>query len=381
MPPLHFFIFLFYNMTLHVFNPQHDMALAANQWQFTAPKAGRQLAEELDWLPSLWAEEGDAVLIHDLLRAQTAIQGLMPLARDVLFLTPNQLAGHDITAVKPWGWDRSIAHDLRRWGVPSHVLPTDDTLDAIREMSHRRWASGHLLPMLRSIGATVVGESTYHETLPTWHSPVVLKSPWSCSGRGVRYALDAAQWERQQTWASQVIHRQGGIMLEPYYRKVCDFAMEFDSTEEGVVYRGLSLFHTHHGGYTGNIIASERWKLDQLSRYVSSNLLEKIKCDICEYILAFLRPIYKGPFGVDMMVVKDKGQCLLHPCVELNLRMTMGHVALSLAERSTKMPRLMAIEYNGHYTFNNYLITNDNDKKIIFDWDVHRPNDVAGAVL
>ena len=368
-------------MTLHVFTPQHDMALAANQRQFTSPKAGRQLAEELDWLPSLWAEDGDAVLVHDLQRAQTAIQGLKGWARDVLWLTPHQLAGRAITSVKPWGWDRSIVNDLRRWGVPSHVLPTEDTLDVIREISHRRWASEHLLPMLRSIESSVIGESSYHEVLPTWHSPVVLKSPWSCSGRGVRYALDATQWERQQTWVSQVIMRQGGIMVEPYYHKVCDFAMEFDSTEEGIIYRGLSLFHTHHGGYTGNIIASERWKLDQLSRYVSSTLLDKIKCAICEYILPFLRLIYTGPFGIDMMVVEDKGQYLLHPCVELNLRRTMGHVALSLAERATNMPRLMAIEYNGHYNFKNYLITNDNDKENVFPRDMYRPDDDAGAKL
>lgn len=41
---------------------------------------------------------------------------------------------------------------------------------------------------------------------------------------------------------------------------------------------------------------------------------------------------YTGPFGIDMMVVEGnagKG-FLLHPCVEINLRRTMGHVALSL---------------------------------------------------
>ncbi|MBO4314492.1 MAG: hypothetical protein J5867_00795, partial [Prevotella sp.] len=83
----------------------------------------------------------------------------------------------------------------------------------------------------------------------------------------------------------------------------------------------------------------------------------------------------------DMMVVEDKGQYLLHPCVELNLRRTMGHVALSLAERATNMPRLMAIEYNGHYNFKNYLITNDNDKENVFPRDMYRPDDDAGAKL
>jgi hypothetical protein len=53
---------------------------------------------------------------------------------------------------------------------------------------------------------------------------------------------------------------------------------------------------------------------------------------------------YEGPFGIDMMVVAnpdatsekslaadiEERQFLLHPCVEINLRRTMGHVALAL---------------------------------------------------
>ena len=50
---------------LHVFNPEHDIALASHQWQFTSPRAGRQLREDLCWLPVLWASEGDAILVSD----------------------------------------------------------------------------------------------------------------------------------------------------------------------------------------------------------------------------------------------------------------------------------------------------------------------------
>ena len=47
-------------MTLHVFNPEHDIALASNLSNFTAPHAGRQLRapcgrkrEILYWLKML----------------------------------------------------------------------------------------------------------------------------------------------------------------------------------------------------------------------------------------------------------------------------------------------------------------------------------------
>ena len=50
-------------MTLHVFNPEHDIALAYDNKYFTAPHAGRQLRNDLDYLPVLWAAEGDYVLV------------------------------------------------------------------------------------------------------------------------------------------------------------------------------------------------------------------------------------------------------------------------------------------------------------------------------
>ena len=52
-------------MTLHIFNPEHDIALASNLSNFTAPHAGRQLRADLGFLPALWAEEGDVVLVEN----------------------------------------------------------------------------------------------------------------------------------------------------------------------------------------------------------------------------------------------------------------------------------------------------------------------------
>ena len=51
-----------------------------------------------------------------------------------------------------------------------------------------------------------------------------------------------------------------------------------------------------------------------------------------------------------MMIVSQDGKLLLHPCVELNLRMTMGHVALRLREVATKPWNTMRVNYkNGKY--------------------------------
>ena len=63
-----------------------------------------------------------------------------------------------------------------------------------------------------------------------------------------------------------------------------------------------------------------------------------------------LKDRYAGAFGIDMMVVRrdDGDGFLLHPCVEINLRRTMGHVAISLTELCSGLPKLMKIEYNAN---------------------------------
>ena len=55
---------------------------------------------------------------------------------------------------------------------------------------------------------------------------------------------------------------------------------------------------------------------------------------------------YYGPFGIDMMIVEsDNPACpyLLHPCVEINLRPTMGYAALWASRR---------LKDEGPYLFN-----------------------------
>ena len=171
-------------------------------------------------------------------------------------------------------------------------------------------------------------------------------------------------------------------MLEPYYNKVKDFGMEFEARPDGrVEYCGLSVFQTANGAYTGSVIATERAKREMLGRYVGMQLLDAVRDSICSTMSEALQGIYTGPFGVDMMIVAGKEPSarpaneagenlstlnsqlstnyLLHPCVELNLRRTMGHVALSIPCDETMPQRLMRIDYTNRYHLR-IIDTNEN---------------------
>ena len=330
--------------TLHIFNPEHDIALASNLANFTAPHAGRQLRSDLGFLPVLWADESDAVLVDNVEVAARTCQRLCRKMGKTLcrFVDKSQLAHLDISRVEPWGWDLALRALLKRSGVGEQLLPTDGKLERIRLLSHRR-TSAQLLPLLQTDGT--IGEAYECTTteqvaaLKEQYGQVVVKAPWSSSGRGVRFDENAA-------WVSNVIARQGSVMVEPYYNKVKDFGMEFESTDQGIRYVGLSLFHTRNGAYTGNILATEQAKRERMGRYVSLDLLDTVSQQVAQQLDL---GDYRGPFGLDMMVVRGNGSFLLHPCVEINLRRTMGHVALSLSPDDDEILRVMQISYENRY--------------------------------
>lgn len=355
-------------MTLHIFNPEHDTALASGLSNFTAPHAARQLRHDLSFLPALWAQQGDTIMADDVeqaqrLRKKTVHRLLkLQLGNDSLegsctFLPRKQHTIHQETsAIEPWGWNSALRATLIKHGIDEQLMPTPLQMDIIRQLSHRRTAA-ELLPKLRLAGtvgeAYECCEAEQVEALINRYGEVVMKAPWSSSGRGLRFLSSGHKsLSMQAGWLRNLVRQQGAVMVEPFYNKVKDFGMEFYSDGQGHVdYLGLSLFHTANGAYSGNILATETTKQAMLSHYIQKPLLLETQSKICEELGAVYANNYRGPFGVDMMVVASTDESfLLHPCVEINLRRTMGHVALALAPKDDDNKCVMRIEYaNNNY--------------------------------
>lgn len=332
---------------LYIFNPEHDIALASNLSNFTAPHAGRQLRHDLGYLPAIWASDG-FVLVENVEDAKKDFARVMHRPFD-RFVDKYQLAKLDITNVEPWGWDLALRSFLLRYGV--EVVPTEKIIEEIRDLSHRKHAVDLLRALLDiegTIGCSWRADLMVEvkQALQNYRR-IVVKAPWSSSGRGIRF-VDNELNEYQQRWIQNVVASQGSVVIETYCNKVKDIGMEFESDGRGQVrYLGLSLFHTENGAYTGNILTSEEKKKEMISHYLSIDLLDNVKQKICSLLGELYRDKYAGPFGVDMMVVRgnDNQYFLLNPCVEINLRRTMGHVALELSKQCPSN-HVMRVEYS-----------------------------------
>lgn len=350
-------------MILHIFNPDHELALASDLDYFTPPRVAQRMHSDLGFLPALWAKDGDAVLVDDVDFAEKAYKRVTnrmgkygSKGAKVTFITRDVLRSLAFDGIDPWGWNAPLRNYLIAKGVPLSALPSLETLSDIRLLSHRSTAL-RLLGMVRGRG--MVGEMKECNSIGDVVSTVekygkaVLKAPWSCSGRGVRFVTpDSLGGDNLSGWVRNMLTRQGGLMVEPQYNKVKDFGMEFEALPDGSVsYLGLSLFKTVNGAYTGNILATERAKEEMISRYVPGVMLKRIRTRMASACEKLIAGAYVGHFGVDMMVVarKDKEGFSVHPCVEMNMRRTMGHVALGISPCDDDVHRLMRISVGSNY--------------------------------
>lgn len=344
-------------MKLHIFNPEHDIALAYDRRYLIMPHAARELRMNLGFIPCLWADDGDCVLVDDVQYAVKAASRLGCGHADVLFLSAEQLKGIAFDGIEPWGWDRCVATQLHDAGVSADLLPSERGLDDIRSLSNRENTAGALAFIRAGIEKDTCGKGFYCTSvddvnrLMNVNGDIVVKAPWSSSGRGLRYVHGSCS-DSTAGWIGRTISAQGGVMVEPYYNKVKDFGMEFYSHGDGrVEYCGISLFETVNGAYMGNVIAEDKRKLEVLRRFVAEELINIIKQRCIKYFEKLFRNKYKGPFGVDMMIVarKDMGGFMVHPCVEINLRRTMGHVALSMSSLAEESDYAMRIVHDVNY--------------------------------
>lgn len=325
-------------MNLYLFNPDADLALADGRVNYIPPASARQMACDLALLPAWYALPGSGVLAASayndvFLERMSDLWGL-----DAHLVTEPELGEIELESMIPWGWNAALRNRLLRNGVSEKALPTTEKLDSWRILASRERME-EALKAFRHL-SFCVGESrnlynieecrTYVET----RKQVVLKMPWSGSGKGLFWCLDGSCTQTVQNWCTRVLRTQGCVVASPIYNKVSDFALEFYMNEQGEVsFEGYSCFKTTaRGAYTGNLLFADKEAEKYLSVHVPCEWLHQV-CREAKLMLQKTFAGYVGYLGIDMMVCHTEDAYAIHPCVEVNLRMNMGLVASNLARR------------------------------------------------
>ncbi|MBP1639135.1 MAG: hypothetical protein H6Q17_718 [Bacteroidetes bacterium] len=328
------------DQTLYFFNPEHDLALANNDRNFNAPQQAKRLAHDLACLP-LWYAPTSSVVWTPSPEDQWfgAIRTLFPqIAESSLSTTPDF---SQITSLISWGWDTAAYKRLTLSGADPDLLPSELQLSTIRQLSHRNMAIKALdfirthqftnAPLPQSAQELTSIDAV--ENYAAKYARVIFKAPWSGSGKGLCWVRDKMT-DSHRGWCRNIINKQGSILAERIYDNKLDFAMEFKCSNGITAFAGYSLFKTEKGIYRSNFLLSDRGIVQKINDAgIETTLLRFIQNCLHEFIASEIAPHYAGMLGVDMFVYEEDGQRKFHPCVEINLRMTMGCVARIFFDR------------------------------------------------
>lgn len=314
-----------------LFNPENDLALAADKAAYTAPPAAVRLRDAGAVLPMWLGSPGDFFICDGVNDAWlTDMQ-----ARFGLEVNPWDRVTPGIPV--PWGWSKAARATFERRGIPAAALPPDSVLDAWRSLSHRATSVKVYEALAGKLsfgiwaGPVEVRSVSELKKLLAEQPYSVVKLPWSSSGRGVTFA-DAANVKSVIRQAEGAIGRYGSVMVEKRARRLDDFAMLFTVGGGAARFQGLSLFKTDdRGRYAGNFVGPQQTAAAWLGSLYPLDRLMAVAEALTDVLPQVLGPSYAGPVGVDMLLgADDGGAAVLNPVVELNLRYTMGFVALAL---------------------------------------------------
>lgn len=324
---------------IFIFNPDNDLALASGSKNYTAPPFAQRLRGDMQLLPAWFAPAGSAVVCDKAAEAQSWL--------DSHKLNIEAIEPHHLSAlsgdyrVEPWGWSPAIRHFLKRMGAKETWMPDAEATARLRALSHRRTSVAIHKAVTRLAGRQLCSypEETDSvdavEHIAAQWGECYVKSPWSGSGRGVYHLLQPGARDFVQ-WCRGTIKRQGSVMCEKAFNRKIDFALELRCDGGKCSIDGYSVFESDfHSQYQYGVVDTQ----GSLRRRITDlyPAFDNVERWVSEAVTGIIANHYNGWLGVDMLLFeKSDGKVGINPCVEVNLRPTMGLVAAALGRRGMR---------------------------------------------
>jgi len=338
---------------IYLFNPTCDFAIANGSANWQPNKTLQKMESDLATLPMYFSQKNDVVLV-DKLPGEKFIQSFNRLDFEMPeFVLKNEIQKNNlflispVNAAIPWGWSPA-AHKLFDPLKPLCSLqfresPVFRWLPEHREISSRKFAASILQDLSEKIPKDWIQFDTQfpkicfskpdvERAIGTWKE-IMLKAPWSSSGRGLQPITKLPVHEKVWEKINAIINDQGFVMAEPLFKKVHDMAFLFELKKGKCLLIGRSHFFTNSKGqYEGNWLNG----LPENFNKTVSDFISGVSLPITEAIQnciekSSMAENYEGVFGVDTLIyTDDDGTLKINPCLEINTRHTMGMLAIQL---------------------------------------------------
>ena len=337
---------------IHFFNPTCEYAVANGTTSWQPNRLLQKMEGDLGTLPLFFANRNDIVLVRkmpadDFLHKMEK-QGI-PLPRFVLLqdALKNKLNGEKLNRLLPWGWS-PVMHKLfepLKENCSSGFLesPVAGWEPAHREFYSKKFALGilqNVLPLLpdektmplQMLPKIVTSRAEIESLIERW-GKLMVKAPWSSSGRGLQPITKTPVVPKVWEKLMGIVNEQDYAIAEPLLDKVLDMALQFELKQGKITYVGRSIFLADKKGqYQGNFLNSMPQNTLPETRQLAEELPEMLLSPLLKILKESPLPQhYEGHFGIDTLIFCDRdGKLRVNPCLEINLRQNMGLLSLRL---------------------------------------------------
>ena len=340
---------------LYLFNPTCEYAIANGNVSWQANRVLQKMESDLATLPMFLATSNDYIWV-DRMPSENYLASLQDLNMDIPhFFTREHTKSEAFCSQRwnrlmPWGWSPAAHKKLQAFKsscAPSFkaspVFQWNPTfknyyskkfgLEIVKKIKHKYPHDAFVAD--NEIARICTSKNEIEQLLSEWKK-LMIKAPWSSSGRGLQAITKTPVHEKVWEKVLGIIKEQGYTIVEPYRDKQADLAFQFEISEGEIRYLGISNFFTDaKGQYQGNHLNGLPSSVDPtLKKFIESTSAFVIQSLIQTIQESNLGNIYEGNFGVDTLIFKDKnGELKTNPCQEINLRQNMGLLALQLERR------------------------------------------------
>jgi hypothetical protein len=251
-----------------------------------------------------------------------------------------------INKIKPWGWSQ-ITHKECEFIKPNSSIDFKNSPIFNWNKNHKQLFSRETsLEISKKIEEKhrYVGEENLPivcdtlqqiEEIHRSRGQMVLKSPFSSSGRGVQILRKNKLNKYNIQWIESTLKTQKIILAEKLFDRVMDFAYQFKIEKGEISYLGNSFFNVNYNGsYEGNYIGNYNKNLpSDYYQFVKNNEEEIVNMLIQILSKSNYTKFYEGNIGIDSFLYIEDGKIQINPCVEINCRQNMGLLALMIDKK------------------------------------------------
>ncbi|MBA4716470.1 MAG: DUF455 family protein [Verrucomicrobiales bacterium] len=358
---------------VHWFNPNAELHSRAhlNGNEIKMNRFETAIEKDLEILMAAFSKRDDIVLFREL-PSVSHLEKLQSSGFEIPdAISENEIGSGKLGGFRPWAWSPEASQLFK----PFAQQVSKKVKDQWRPPVPGLWLSkeiGYLLE--KRIGSLENNRSVCrdadHALSIINSNSVVYKPGYGCAGKGFRIANDKNS--ELEKWLSAVIKENGFVIAEPWVERVEDFSVHYHIEDGKVDFLGVTKVVNDHRGRFRGIDAAPRWsKLinQELAAFLyKEELFGKWYHEIIPKELGLLLDQYNGPVSIDAMIWRDSyGNLCLRKIVEINVRMTMGRVALDLQKRMAASKSCsLRIEKKNSFKGEEGLVLNDPDKAIEF---------------